>query len=190
MAKYLDKTGTQRLVDNMKDYANNKVAKTTTASRVYATDSSGNQTSLPYGNSNNPYDEPNFIVRRDNDGQIYTRTNPTDSKHCASKNYVDNITNPLISAVSTIFNSKLWIADCNQTPTTANNGIYFYNTSTANRPNIAGWGVVLQFTPSNDISGAKYAVQIAFGNYYSNGWWAFRMWNPDNTGWANWEIRS
>ena len=69
-----------------KDNWNNKVDKTTDISKVYATDSSGNQSTLSYSQSNSA----NSIVQRDVNGQITVNQTPTANNHAASKKYVDD----------------------------------------------------------------------------------------------------
>ena len=64
----------------------NKVDKTSTASKVYATDISGNQTVLTYSY----YADNSTIAQRTSAGQIYVAQAPTADGHAASKKYVDD----------------------------------------------------------------------------------------------------
>ena len=68
---------------------NNKVDKTTYISKVYATDASGNQSTLSYSQSNSA----DSIAQRDVNGQIAVNQTPTANNHAASKKYVDDNTN-------------------------------------------------------------------------------------------------
>lgn len=63
----------------------NKVDKTSTASQIYGTNSSGNQSTLTYGSSATV----NYIVQRTINGQLFVPTTPTDATHATSKSYVD-----------------------------------------------------------------------------------------------------
>ena len=65
---------------------NNKVDKTTTNSIVYATDGSGNQTTLAYDYTATN----NTIVKRTSTGQVRVNQTPTDDSDATSKKYVDD----------------------------------------------------------------------------------------------------
>lgn len=66
--------------------ANGKVDKTSSASKVYGTNASGNQTTISFTSSNNG----STIPLRNNDGNIGVSLTPTDNTHAASKKYVDD----------------------------------------------------------------------------------------------------
>ena len=72
------------------DALGNKVDKTSDANKVYATDSTGAQTTIVYDRQNAT---PSSIVQRDLSGQINIPLVPTADKHAASKQYVDNSVN-------------------------------------------------------------------------------------------------
>ena len=65
---------------------NGKVDKTSSASKVYVTDGSGNQSTLTYTTS----DTASTIVQRDANKQINVAITPTANSHAASKQYVDD----------------------------------------------------------------------------------------------------
>lgn len=66
--------------------ADNKVNKTSTASQVYATDSSGAQTTITYASTSSA----SSVVQRDSNSQINIALTPTANSHAASKKYVDD----------------------------------------------------------------------------------------------------
>lgn len=82
-----EKVSSQKAV---KTYVDNtgakKVDKTSTASQVYVTNASGNQSTLSYSQSNSA----DSIAQRDADGQITVNQIPTANDHAASKKYVDD----------------------------------------------------------------------------------------------------
>lgn len=63
----------------------NKVDKTNGVAKVYATNGSGNQTTLDYGMGASQYK----LVQRAANGQINVPETPTSNEHAASKKYVD-----------------------------------------------------------------------------------------------------
>lgn len=65
---------------------NNKVDKTSAAKKVYATDSSGNQTTISYSNTINA----SYIVQRDANAQVIVPEVPVTDENAASKKYVDS----------------------------------------------------------------------------------------------------
>ena len=70
---------------------NNKVDKTSTASKLYATDSNGSQTTLTYSQVDvTSSATANAIVQRDANSQINVPQTPTANTHAASKKYVDD----------------------------------------------------------------------------------------------------
>ena len=69
----------------------NKVDKTTTANKIYGTNSNGEQTTLSYDNDIQIYG--NYIVQRNLNGEIYVPETPTNNYSATSKNYVDNLNN-------------------------------------------------------------------------------------------------
>jgi len=64
----------------------NKVDKTTGVAKIYATNGSGNQTTLEYGMGASQYK----IVQRAASGQINVPETPTSNEHATSKKYVDD----------------------------------------------------------------------------------------------------
>ena len=62
-----------------------KVDKTNNSNKVYATNGSGNQTTISYGSSANN----GAIVQRDNHGQVIVPEEPLINSNAASKGYVD-----------------------------------------------------------------------------------------------------
>jgi hypothetical protein len=62
-----------------------KLDKVSTASKIYATDASGNQTTLEYSSAMSP----SCIVQRYTNSHISVPATPTDSTHATSKEYVD-----------------------------------------------------------------------------------------------------
>lgn len=82
-----EKVSSQKAVKTYIDNADTKkVDKTSTASRVYVTNASGNQSTLSYSQSNSA----DSIAQRDADGQITVNQTPTANDHAASKKYVDD----------------------------------------------------------------------------------------------------
>ena len=65
--------------------ANGKVDKTSSASKLYGTNASGNQTTISFTSSNNG----STIPLRDNDGNVGVALTPTNNMHATSKYYVD-----------------------------------------------------------------------------------------------------
>lgn len=65
------------------------VAKTITASQIYGTNSSGNQTTLGYQSSQT--DSAYKILQRDNNGDVLVPTTPSSNNGAVSKSYVDKI---------------------------------------------------------------------------------------------------
>lgn len=88
MAKYLDDTGTDYLIEKIKTMLGNKVDKTSNTNKIYGTTGGGKQTLLSYG------DVGYAIPQRDVNGQITVPTTPTGVLHATSKSYVDNLTTP------------------------------------------------------------------------------------------------
>lgn len=66
--------------------ANGKVDKTSSVSKLYGTNASGNQTTISFTSSNNG----STIPLRDNDGNIGVALTPTNNMHSTSKKYVDD----------------------------------------------------------------------------------------------------
>ena len=64
-----------------------KLSKVSTTSRIYATTSSGSQTTLTYSPTSAT---ANYIVQRTTGGQIIVPATPTATTHAASKSYVDS----------------------------------------------------------------------------------------------------
>ncbi|WP_431231466.1 glycosyl hydrolase family 28-related protein [Mycolicibacterium psychrotolerans] len=64
-----------------------KVAQTASASRVYGTDGSGNQTTISYGSGATA----SALVQRQSDGAVIVNATPTGGTHAASKGYVDSL---------------------------------------------------------------------------------------------------
>lgn len=82
-----EKVSSQKAVKTYVDNADTKkVDKTSTASQVYVTNASGNQSTLSYSQSNSA----DSIAQRDADGQITVNQTPTANDHAASKKYVDD----------------------------------------------------------------------------------------------------
>ena len=82
-----EKVSSQKAVKTYVDDADaKKVDKTSTASQVYVTNASGNQSTLSYSQSNSA----DSIAQRDADGQITVNQTPTANDHAASKKYVDD----------------------------------------------------------------------------------------------------
>lgn len=67
--------------------ANGKVDKTSSASKIYGTNASGNQTTISFTSSNSG----STIPLRNNDGNIGVALTPTDNTHSTSKYYVDTL---------------------------------------------------------------------------------------------------
>ena len=82
-------TATQTALDG-------KVDKTTTAKKVYGTDTSGNQTTLSYSKTA----DANSVAQRDNAGCLVTAT-PTANGHATTKKYVDDADALKVDKVST-----------------------------------------------------------------------------------------
>lgn len=76
--------------------ANGKVDKTSSASKVYGTNASGNQTTISFTSNNSG----STIPLRDNDGNIGVALTPTDNTHATSKKYVDDQTNTRVAQSS------------------------------------------------------------------------------------------
>lgn len=70
----------------------NKIDKTSNANKVYATDSSGNQTTIDYSSSQT--NSANKIVQRDSNSDVLVPTTPSSNNGAASKSYVDDKTVP------------------------------------------------------------------------------------------------
>ena len=81
-----DITGTLSNQTDLNNALNNKLDKTSTANKVYATDGSGNQTTITYGTSATQGN----IVTRGTNGQITLPETPTNNTDAASKKYVDD----------------------------------------------------------------------------------------------------
>ena len=82
-----EKVSSQKAVKTYIDNADTKkVDKTSTASQVYVTNASGNQSTLSYSQSNSA----DSIAQRDADGQITVNQTPTANDHAASKKYIDD----------------------------------------------------------------------------------------------------
>lgn len=82
-----EKVSSQKAVKTYVDDADaKKVDKTSTASQVYVTNASGNQSTLSYSQSNSA----DSIAQRDADGQIVVNQTPTANDHAASKKYIDD----------------------------------------------------------------------------------------------------
>ena len=82
-----EKVSSQKAVKTYIDNADaKKVDKTSTASQVYVTNASGNQSTLSYSQSNSA----DSIAQRDADGQITVNQTPTANDHAASKKYIDD----------------------------------------------------------------------------------------------------
>lgn len=91
MAKYLDDTGTEYLINKIKNtVVGEKVNKITDANKVYATDSNGEQTALNYAQHLNE----GFLVLRTGYGNIAVPETPTGNYSATSKKYVDDKTVP------------------------------------------------------------------------------------------------
>ena len=150
----------------------NKVEQITQPSMLYGTDSYGDQTTYAISTG-----ALGIVQRQASSGNITVPATPSSNNDATSKSYVDTL-------ISKVFKTRNWVSDCNLSLDETNNGIYEYTNTTLHRPSIADWGTLLQFGSVN------YGLQIAFGNYYSNGWWAFRRWDPGNSTWTNWEVRT
>lgn len=85
----------------------NKVDKTSDANKVYATDSTGAQTTIAYDRQNAT---PSTIVQRDLSGQINIPLVPTADKHAASKQYVDNTVADKVSKVTPSSGTSIYAA--------------------------------------------------------------------------------
>ncbi len=66
----------------------NKVDKTSTANKLYATDSNGDQTTLDYQSSQT--NSANKIVQRDSNGDVLVPSTPSSNNGATSKSYVDS----------------------------------------------------------------------------------------------------
>ena len=77
----------------VKNELDNKRDKVTSVSKVYVTDSNGNQSSISYDTVNTA----STIVQRDNNSQINVALNPTANSHATSKKYVDDKIDSVIS---------------------------------------------------------------------------------------------
>ena len=89
-----------------------KVDKVATASKIYGTDSSGNQTTLSYGTSATASN----IVQRDSNSQVTVPQTPTANGHATSKKYVDDSVATKVSKVNTA--SKVYGTDASGNQTT------------------------------------------------------------------------
>ena len=78
-------TGSENKLIN-KDYIDTKVSKTNDPIRVYATDTLGNQTTIPYSNTINA----GYMVQRDSNAQVIVPEVPVADENAASKKYVDD----------------------------------------------------------------------------------------------------
>lgn len=78
-------TGSENKLIN-KDYIDTKVSKTNDPIRVYATDTLGNQTTIPYSNTINA----GYMVQRDSNAQVIVPEVPVAGENAASKKYVDD----------------------------------------------------------------------------------------------------
>lgn len=84
---------------NITNLQNGKVDKTNTTSKVYATDSSGNQTTIDYSTTA----DANKMVKRIPTGDIDVPVTPAYANSAASKQYVDKVTqyDPLYQGANT-----------------------------------------------------------------------------------------
>lgn len=80
--KYLDDSGLTRYDNNIKNVIATKVSKTSTASQVYATDGSGNQTTYTLGTSSGN------IPKYDSNARLQSAS-PSANTDVANKQYVD-----------------------------------------------------------------------------------------------------
>lgn len=80
-------------VDGLQDALDDKLPKTSTSTRVYGTNSGGNQTMLSYSNEA----RPSTIPYRGTGGTLPVGT-PTDNAHATTKEYVDDVV-PVIFVV-------------------------------------------------------------------------------------------
>lgn len=79
--KYVDDINT-----SINTALNGKVDKTTAAKKVYATDGTGNQTTISYSNTINA----GYLVQRDGNAQVVVPEVPVADENAASKKYVDD----------------------------------------------------------------------------------------------------
>lgn len=94
-----EKVSSQKAIKTYIDTEDAKrVSKTSTASQVYATDGSGNQTTISYTTS----DTASTIVQRDPNKQVNVAETPTNDKHAASKKYVDTEVSKKVTANAAI----------------------------------------------------------------------------------------
>ena len=68
------------------------VPTVSTANKIYATDSNGDQTTIEYGSSQT--NSANKIVQRDANRDVLVPSTPTSNNGATSKRYVDNLTTP------------------------------------------------------------------------------------------------
>lgn len=141
-------TATQTALDG-------KVAKVTSSSKVYATDSSGNQTSLSYTDSNTA----STVVMRDSSSQVNVAQTPTANTHATSKKYVDDglALKANSSALATVATSGSY-SDLSGTPslaTVATSGSY---SDLTNKPTV---DQTYSGTSSNAQSGKAVASAIS-----------------------------
>lgn len=80
---------------------------------VYGTTNEGSQTTIFYGVQS----YADFIVQRDEDGQINVPTTPTENSHATSKYYVDGIDRDLRDLIDTIIKNSFINVDTTTYPT-------------------------------------------------------------------------
>lgn len=142
-------TATQTALDS-------KVAKVTTAKKVYATDVSGNQTTVSYVSDANT---ASTIVQRDANSQVNVAQTPTANTHATSKKYVDDglALKANSSALATVATSGAY-SDLSGTPslaTVATSGSY---SDLTNKPTV---DQTYSGTSTNAQSGKAVASAIS-----------------------------
>ena len=88
-----------------------KVDKTDSGNKIYATDPLGGQTTLTYGKD---YYDNNAIVQRQSNGQISVPETPVDTYDATSKDYVDS---QIATAISSVYKYKGSVATYDNLPT-------------------------------------------------------------------------
>lgn len=108
----------------VKDSLDNKIDETTTAYRIYGTNSNGEQTTLTY---NDIQTNGGYIVQRKSNGEIAVPTTPINNSDATSKSYVDTLVAGKISKATLLWsNPNIGYGFQEQTITISNASGYDY----------------------------------------------------------------